>query len=85
LRAVRRTRPTTELVRIAATDPLNLVGITTPGPRVPAVLDNAVLYRDGIPIASLEGGELQLRVTLEDGARIDGALIYHAPRRAQVS
>jgi hypothetical protein len=35
LRALRRSPPrTTELVRVAATDPLNLVGITSPGPLV---------------------------------------------------
>ncbi len=58
LRAVRRKRPATpEFVRVAATDPLNLVGVIAPGPRVPALLDNAVLYCDGVPVASLEGGE----------------------------
>jgi ATP-dependent helicase Lhr and Lhr-like helicase len=83
LRAVRR-RPAQappEFVRIAATDPLNLVGITSPGPRVPAVLGNAVLYRDGVPVASIEGGELVTRVPLEDKdeVRIDRQLrVYRA-------
>ncbi len=39
-----------DLVRIAACDPLNLVGILTPGPRVPATLANTVCYRDGVPV-----------------------------------
>ena len=38
------------MVRLSACDPLNLVGILTPGPRIPAVVGNEVLYRDGVPI-----------------------------------
>ena len=49
MRAVNRREPTGEVVRISACDPLNLVGIITPGARVPAVLGNDVLYRDGVP------------------------------------
>ncbi|MCL4223439.1 MAG: DEAD/DEAH box helicase [Myxococcales bacterium] len=81
LRALRGAPPLPELCRVAATDPLNLVGILSPGPRVPAVLGNAVLYRDGVPLASLESGEVVVRVALEPGARIDDDLTYHAPPR----
>jgi len=49
LRATRRRPRDGEVVRISATDPLNLVGILTPGPRVPAVSTNWVTYRDGLP------------------------------------
>ncbi len=52
LRAVNRREPTGEVVRLSACDPLNLVGILTPGARIPAVLGNEVLYRDGAPIES---------------------------------
>jgi ATP-dependent Lhr-like helicase len=69
-----------EYVRVAATDPLNLAGITSPGPRVPAVLGNAVLYRDGAPIASREAGALVLRVPLEDGTRVDRNLRVYQQR-----
>jgi hypothetical protein len=34
---------------------LNLAGILTPGPKLAALVGNRVLYRDGIPIALLEG------------------------------
>jgi len=34
-------------VRVAAVDPLNLIGIVAPGPRVPAVRGTLVAYRDG--------------------------------------
>ena len=49
LRAIRREPVRGEMVRISACDPLNLVGIITPGPRVPATLANSVLFRDGVP------------------------------------
>jgi ATP-dependent Lhr-like helicase len=52
LRALRRAAHVEE-VSVAATDPLNLVGILTPGPRVPAVSGHAVLYRDGAPLGAL--------------------------------
>jgi ATP-dependent Lhr-like helicase len=50
LRETRRRERTGEIVRVAAVDPLNLVGILTPGPRVPAVRRHAVVYRDGAPV-----------------------------------
>jgi ATP-dependent Lhr-like helicase len=52
--ALRRTRArerTGEVVRVAAVDPLNLVGILTPGPRVPAAGGALVVYLDGLPVA----------------------------------
>jgi ATP-dependent Lhr-like helicase len=55
LRRVRRQPRDGETVRISAADPLNLAGIITPGPRVPALHTNAVIYRDGIPVAVEEG------------------------------
>jgi ATP-dependent Lhr-like helicase len=45
-------------VSLSGADPLNLVGIVTPGPRLPALAGNRVLYRDGVPIALLSGGEV---------------------------
>jgi len=55
LRRVRREERTGETVRVNAADPLNLVGIITPGPRVPSVHTNAVVYRDGAVVAVEEG------------------------------
>jgi ATP-dependent Lhr-like helicase len=49
LRATRRAQKTGEIVRVSACDPLNLVGIVTPGARVQATLANSVVYRDGVP------------------------------------
>jgi len=56
LRATRREERQGELVRVSACDPLNLVGIITPGARVPAALTNTVLYRDGVPTQGPELG-----------------------------
>ena len=48
LRRVRRADRTGETLTVNATDPLNLVGVVLPGPRIPAVRTNVVTYRDGI-------------------------------------
>ncbi|HEY2980897.1 MAG TPA: hypothetical protein VGJ22_06930, partial [Anaerolineales bacterium] len=60
LRAIRRDDSQGHFLRISACDPLNLVGILTPGPRVAAVLGNRVIYRDGIPVAAIESGETRI-------------------------
>jgi ATP-dependent helicase Lhr and Lhr-like helicase len=52
LRALRRTPGAGAVVRVSACDPLNLVGVLTPGPRVPAHLGRWVSYRDGVPLAA---------------------------------
>ncbi|ATB35886.1 ATP-dependent DNA helicase [Cystobacter fuscus] len=48
-RAVRRQAPSGVRVQISAVDPLNLTGVVTPGPRVPATVGNVVTYVDGVP------------------------------------
>jgi ATP-dependent Lhr-like helicase len=55
LRAIRREEPRGEVLRASACDPLNLVGILTPGPRVPAVPGHHVVYRDGVPVPDEAG------------------------------
>jgi ATP-dependent Lhr-like helicase len=59
LRAVRKQDRNGELVALSGADPLNLVGIVTPEARVPAITPNRVLFRDGLAIAALEGGEVR--------------------------
>jgi ATP-dependent Lhr-like helicase len=51
LRRVRRRERNGEIVRLSAVDPLNLVGILTDGPRVPAVRTRQLVYRDGVPLS----------------------------------
>jgi ATP-dependent Lhr-like helicase len=55
LREVRRTPADHRVIVISAADPLNLAGIVTAGERVPAVAATRVAYRDGVPIAAMEG------------------------------
>src|SRR6266481_2661332 len=47
------------LVTLSAADPLNLQGILTPGPRTAALTANRILFRDGLPLAALEAGEIR--------------------------
>jgi len=50
LRQVRRQPHDGELVRLSGCDPLNLVGIVLPGPRIPALQSNSLSLRDGMLI-----------------------------------
>ncbi|MGH8609213.1 MAG: Lhr family helicase, partial [Gammaproteobacteria bacterium] len=65
LRALRREQLPGDLVSVSAADPLNLVGILTPGPRVAAFASNRILYRDGVPVALQLGREVQFIAPLE--------------------
>jgi ATP-dependent Lhr-like helicase len=58
LREARRRPAEGQLVSVSGADPLNLVGILTPGARLPSLSGNRALYRDGVPIALLTGGEV---------------------------
>jgi ATP-dependent Lhr-like helicase len=69
LRVQRRKESHGQYVRISACDPLNLVGILTPGPRIPAVLGNRVLYRDGVPVAAFENGQVRILASMSAGER----------------
>jgi len=46
-------------VSLSAADPLNLVGLVTPGERVPALSGNRVLFEQGVPVAVQAGGEVR--------------------------
>ena len=65
LREVRRQGETGSLISLSGADPLNLAGILTPGPRLPALTGNRVLYRDGIPVALLESDEVRFLDVLD--------------------
>ena len=58
IRAVRKVEPDGRLTVLSACDPLNLAGVLTPGPRVPALPGNRIAFRDGAPVASLQSGEV---------------------------
>ena len=59
LRSIRKSSPNGDLITLSAADPLNLQGILTPGPRITAFTANRILFRDGLPIAALEAGEIR--------------------------
>jgi ATP-dependent helicase Lhr and Lhr-like helicase len=65
LREIRRRPPSGEWVSLSGADPLNLIGILTPGQRLSALTANRVVYRDGLPVAALTGGKAQFLTELE--------------------
>jgi ATP-dependent Lhr-like helicase len=65
LRESRRQSGDAAWVSVSATDPLNLVGLVVPGPRVPAMPGNRILYRGGIPVAIRVAGETRFLERLD--------------------
>jgi ATP-dependent Lhr-like helicase len=84
LRAVRKEMKKGRLLSVSAADPLNLVGILTPGERLPALAGNRLLMRDGEPIAVYEARQVRWLVELPLSERwaAESALIRRsvAPR-----
>jgi ATP-dependent Lhr-like helicase len=58
-----------ERVCISSVDPLNLVGILTPGEKVPRLPGNRLLFDNGAPIAVHSGGDVRYLVTLGEAER----------------
>jgi ATP-dependent Lhr-like helicase len=82
LRSARRAGAAGQLISLSAADPLNLTGIVTPEDRVAAIASNRILYRDGVPVAAFEGGDIRwISVAAEDRA----AELEHALTRRSVS
>ncbi|WP_036017994.1 DEAD/DEAH box helicase [Paraburkholderia mimosarum] len=73
LRDVRRRAPTPgeggQLVCVSAADPLNLVGTLLPGEKVPAVVGNRIVFRDGVPAATLIAGRFAFLGEFDEGTR----------------
>ena len=69
LRETRRRPADAAYLSLSAADPLNLLGILTPGPRLPALAGNRVLYRDGVPVATLAAGEVRFLEMLDPPAQ----------------
>jgi ATP-dependent Lhr-like helicase len=65
LREARRKPTAGEWLSISGADPLNLAGILTPGPKLAALTGNRLLYRDGLPLALLAGGEVKFLADLD--------------------
>ena len=64
MREVRRQPPGNAWICLAAADPANLLGTLLPGPKLPRTAGSRVLYRDGVPVATLVAGEVGLLADL---------------------
>jgi ATP-dependent Lhr-like helicase len=62
LRDLRRREDARDYVAVCGADPLNLIGILTPGPRLASLTANRVLFCDGIPVATQAAGEVHFLV-----------------------
>jgi ATP-dependent Lhr-like helicase len=66
LRAVRRQPKEAETITVAAADPLNLVGILTPGPRLSPFTRQVIVYRAGVPVETGALGAVKSRLRGQD-------------------
>jgi ATP-dependent Lhr-like helicase len=71
LRQVRDEPANGQWIVINAADPLNLCGIVTDGPRIPATHTNALALRDGRYIATQQAGEIQFHSELPQELTVD--------------
>jgi ATP-dependent helicase Lhr and Lhr-like helicase len=65
LRETRRRPPSEQWISLSGADPLNLIGVLTPRPKLAALTDNRLVYRDGIPVATLSAGKVEFLATLD--------------------
>ena len=79
LRQIRQRTHDGALVCVSGADPLNLVGTLIPGTRVPAITGSRILYRDGLPIATMIANEIALLEDMSptDTAKARNALLRH--------
>jgi ATP-dependent helicase Lhr and Lhr-like helicase len=73
LREVRREPLDHHLITISAADPLNLTGIVTAGDRLRAVSGTRLVYRDGVPVAAMEGDILRMLAAVDSAISADVA------------
>jgi ATP-dependent helicase Lhr and Lhr-like helicase len=66
LRQVRKQGPSKAQFRLAATDPMNLIGIVTPGAKLPATPRNQLLLQGGEFLGVLEAGEVKSLISEAD-------------------
>jgi ATP-dependent Lhr-like helicase len=71
LRSARKQAVEGLLICVSAADPLNLIGSILPGEKVPAFTGNRILYRDGIPIATLVSDEVHFLTELSAAEQQD--------------
>jgi len=83
LRETRRSGADERLITISAADPLNLTGLITPGDRIRLAAGNRIVYRNGVPVAAMEGDMLKTLAEL-DAATAANAAAAAAGRRVPV-
>jgi ATP-dependent Lhr-like helicase len=85
LREIRRRPPSESYLSLSAADPLNLLGIITPGARLASLAGNRLLYRDGIPLATYAAGEVKFLENLAPKEQWDAqvALLRRQPSAAE--
>ncbi len=71
LRGIRKQERDACYVVVSGCDPLNLVGILTPGERVAAMVRNRVVFKDGVPVCSLENGNLVARSRADEATLVE--------------
>ena len=59
LRALRKRAPDGTMIAVSASDPLNLLGGIVAGEKVPRQPGARLLWRDGLPLATLVAGEFR--------------------------
>jgi ATP-dependent Lhr-like helicase len=82
LRDVRRKPHSNHYLSLSAADPLNLLGIITPGARLASLAGNRLLYRDGLPVATYAADEVHYLEDLPESERWEAQtalLRRHAP------
>lgn len=65
---MRQSRGAARLVAVSAADPLNLIGVVTPGEKIPALAGNRVAFRDGAPVAAQAGGDVRFLQSLDEAS-----------------
>ncbi len=73
LREIRRSAPDGRLLTISAADPLNLTGVITGEERIRTSAANRIVYRNGVPVAAMEGDLLRTFGDLEPELAADAA------------
>ena len=88
MRGTRNKQGAEQLITISSADLLNLTGIITPGKRITAQPGYRILYQDGKPIASNQGGEIRIDEAVPGSehwqiknllTRIRHPAVYHKP------
>jgi ATP-dependent Lhr-like helicase len=82
LREVRRAPGNGRLLTIGTADPLNLAGIVTSGDRIRSTARNRMAYRDGVPVAVMEGGIVRMLAALDAPAQNEVASALRTRRAA---